>query len=453
MAKRNSKGSYPVWFTLNNGKRGRWTFHTLKARDAGETNIKNLIDLASGIETRETRDSLKWALEQKTKDEKLYLKLIEWGLLEDNRDRERTIQDICDHMQTRLVKSGTLGTYKDAGQNLIDFFGADKRLRDIKPLDASRFEVFLSTSARRLNGRGGSSKVGEGLSKATVKKRIERVRQFFLAALRLGWVEKNAFESVHGGNVPNPEKWLYVPKSVVLDVMKETTNLEIKAKIALCRFAGARGESEFRPLEWNSSWIQWSADGKQGTVRLHRTKTEDSGFSDTIVPMVPELETALRDLFDAAPAGTVHVFKKHSNPGKIIKEAFLKQGVDIVTPYNLRRSYCRDLMESGVDVKAYEYFCGHSLKVALTNYQSWDEIRAQKVTPQILEALTGSDRTQNRRADRRAPESSLESRNDAEHFELSDNYEPQTLRNKELSQKETPHSKIMLEGQNRGYTI
>ena len=160
MAKRNSKGSYPVWFTLNNGKRGRWTFHTLKARDAGETNIKNLIDLASGIETRETRDSLKWALEQKSKDENLYLKLIEWELLEDNRDRERTIQDICDHMQTRLVKSGTLGTYKDAGQNLIDFFGADKRLRDIKPIDASRFEVFLSTSARRLNGRGGSSKVG-----------------------------------------------------------------------------------------------------------------------------------------------------------------------------------------------------------------------------------------------------------------------------------------------------
>ena len=441
MAKRDAKGSYTVWFTLNNDKRGRWTFHTQKQRDAGDTNIKNLIDLANGIETRETRDSLKWALEQRTKDEKLYLKLIEWGLIEDNSDREKTLKDLLEHFQTRGVKASTLGTYIDVFNNLFDFFGAGKLLRDVTPKDATEFEVFLRTAARRMTGKGGKqgAPIGSGLGKATVKKRIQRVRQFFLEARRLKWIDENPFEAVHGGNLANPEKWLYISRETVLEVMADTPNREIRAKIALCRFAGARGESEFNSLEWNSDWIRWSADGTQGTVRLHRTKTEDSGFSDTIVPMVPELEAVLRDLFDSAAPGSVKVFQTRSNPGKVIKDAFIRFGVDIKTPYNLRRSYCRDLMEAGLDPKSYEYFAGHSLRVALKHYQQWDEMRAAKTAPKVLEALTGSNSPQNRRADWRAVESNLESRNRLSSLADSGNDFSQTLINKEFSQeKEKP---------------
>ena len=421
---RNSKGSFPVWFMLKDGKRGRWTFHTLKARDAGETNIKNLIDLASGIETRETRDSLKWALEQKAKDEKLYLKLIEWGLIEDNRDKERTIGDLQTHFQKRGVKSATLLTYKDAFQNLIDFFGEDKPLKELTPKDASDFEHFLRTGAYN----------GAGYSKATVKKRIQRVKQFFIEARRLKWIIENPFEGIHGGNLANPKKWLYIPRETVLEVMDNTADLEAKARIALCRFAGARGKSEFDSLEWNADWIQWSANGKQGTIRLHRKKTEDSGYTDTIIPMVPELEGALRDLFDSAAPGTVKIFKPVNNPGKVIKDQFRRNGIDILEPYNLRRSYCRDLMEKGLDPKSYEYYAGHSLKVSMQFYQSWDDLRAQTAAPKVLEALTGSDSHPDRRAVWRAEESNLESRNGADYLEVSSNYEPQTLRNKELLQ-------------------
>ncbi len=382
------KGNYTVWFTLKNGKRARWTFHTEKTRDSGETNIKNLIDLTSGIETRETRDSLKWALKQKTKDEKLYSKLIEWGLIEDDRDREKTIGDLQTHFQKRGVKSATLLTYKDAFQNLTDFFGADKPLQAIIPQDASDFEHYLRTAAYN----------GAGYSKATVKKRIQRVKQFFIEARRLKWIIENPFDGIQGGNLANPKKWLYIPQETVLDVMANTPDLQTRARIALCRFAGARGKSEFDSLEWNSNWIQWSADGKQGTVRLHRQKTEDSGYSDTIIPMVPELEGALRDLFDSAAPGTVKVFKPVNNPGKVIKDKFFDNKIDILEPYNLRRSYCRDLMEKGLDPKSYEYYAGHSLKVAMQYYQSWDDLRAQKAAPKVLEALTGSDSRPNRRA-------------------------------------------------------
>ena len=409
MAKRDSKGNYTVWFTLKNGKRGRWTFHTLKARDAGETNIKNLIDLASGIETKQTRDSLKWALEQKAKDEKLYLKLIEWGLIEDTRDRERTIGDICAHFQKRNVKPLTLLVFKQVGKNLIDFFGENKRLRDVTPLDATEFEHYLYTAARK---KGGNDTAGAGLSRATVRKRIQRVRQYYIEARRLKWVDSNPFEGLEGGNTVNQSRWEYIPREATLEVMANCTNLEIRARIGLMRFAGCRGESEFKCLEWNADWIRWSEDGKPGTVRLHRTKTENSGtYTDTILPMEKELEKALRDLYDSVPAGTVKVFTPRANPGVMVKKQFRRNGFEIKNTYNLRKSFCRDLMEAGLDWKSYEYYSGHSLQVAMKHYQSWDELRAQKAAPKLLEALTGSDADQNRRADRRAEESSLESRN------------------------------------------
>ena len=295
------KNTYRLRFTIGD-KRPEFIAHTQAEAASVNLNVNKLISSQkTGIQNVE---ALEWA--QTRPKGRLRDFLIRWGLLEDTSERERTIGDLYEHFQKRGVKSSTLGTYTDAFNNLFDFYGAEKLLRDITPKDATEFEVFLRTAARRMNGKGGKqgAPIGSGLSKPTVKKRIERVRQFFLEARRLHWISENPFEAVHGGNVTNPEKWLYIPRETVLEVMGNTPNLETRAKIALCRFAGARGASEFDSLEWNPDWIQWSADGKQGTIRLHRTKTEDSGFSDTIVPMIPELENALRDLFDSAAAGT-----------------------------------------------------------------------------------------------------------------------------------------------------
>ena len=226
------------------------------------------------------------------------------------------------------------------------------------------------------------------------------------------WVDSNPFEGLEGGNTVNQSRWEYIPREATLEVMANCTNLEIRARIGLMRFAGCRGESEFKCLEWNADWIRWSEDGKPGTVRLHRTKTENSGtYTDTILPMEKELEKALRDLYDSVPAGTVKVFTPRANPGVMVKKQFRRNGFEIKNTYNLRKSFCRDLMEAGLDWKSYEYYSGHSLQVAMKHYQSWDELRAQKAAPKLLEALTGSDADQNRRADRRAEESSLESRN------------------------------------------
>ena len=371
------KNSYRLRFSIGD-KRPEFTAHTLEEKRAIDLHVPRLIkSKQSGVPCQ---DSETWA--QTRPKGALRDFLIRWGLLEDTSDQERTIGDICAHFQKKSVKPGTLLTFKQIEQNLKAFFGENKLLRDIRPVDATDFENFLYTAARA-DGKG-------GLGKATVKKRIQRAKQFFLEARRLHWISENPFDAVHGGNLANPKKWLYIPRDIVLEVMANTPDLEIRAQIALCRFAGARGESEFSPLEWNADWIRWSADGKQGEVRLHRPKVEDKGFGDTVIPMDTVLEGALRDLFDRAEPGTVKVFTPRKNPGKVIKDQFRRNGFDIRTPYNLRRSFCRDLMESGIDPRTYEYYAGHTLAVALKHYQSWDELRAQKAAPKILEALKGS---------------------------------------------------------------
>lgn len=369
------KKSYRLTFTIDN-QRAQFTAHTQAEAASIRLHVRRLI--SSKRTGAPAMESAEWA--QTRPNGALKNFLIRWGLLDDNSDNERTLKDLFEHFQKRGVKAATLLTYKDAFQNLTDFFGADKPLQTIAPKDASDFEHYLRTAAYN----------GAGYSKATVKKRIQRVKQFFIEARRLKWISENPFDGIQGGNLANPKKWLYIPREAVLEVMENIADLEARARIALCRFAGARGKSEFDSLEWNQSWIIWSADGKQGTVRLHRQKTEDSGYSDTIVPMVPELEAVLRDLFDSAAPGTVKVFKPVNNPGKVIKDQFRRNGIDILEPYNLRRSYCRDLMEKGLDPKSYEYYAGHSLKVAMQFYQSWDDLRAQTAAPKVLEALTGS---------------------------------------------------------------
>lgn len=425
MAKQR-KNSYRISFLIDGGQRDLYV-HTQAERNSVKIHVKRLI--SSKRTGAPALESEEWA-QMLPRESNVRAFLIRWGLLVDNADNERTLKDLFNHFQGRGVKASTLETYNHAFDNLFEFFGAEKLLREITPKDATDFEFFLRTAARRMNGKADGEIAGSGLGKATVKKRIQRVRQFFLEARRLHWIIDNPFEAVHGGNIANPEKWLYIPRETVLEVMANTADLQTRARIALSRFAGARGESEFDSLEWNSDWIQWSANGKQGTVRLHRKKTEDSGFSDTIVPMVRELEAVLRDLFDSAAPGTVKIFCSRSNPGKVIKDQFIRNGIDIITPYNLRRSYCRDLMEAGLDPKAYEYFAGHSLQVALKHYQSWDDLRAQKATSKILEALTSTNAPENNNVLYNVQQRILQHRGNGNYIEVSNGEADLSLENR-----------------------
>ena len=385
MAKQK-KNSYRLRFSIDD-KRPEFTAHTQSEAASIQLHVRRLVkSKQSGVPCLESET---WA--QTRPKGALRDFLVKWGLLADNSDNEKTLKDLFEHFQKRGVEQGTLDTYRFAFYNLFDFFGENKRLRDITPKDAGEFETFLNTAARRDKRKSGES----GLRRQTAKKRIQRVKQFFREGRRLKWIDADPFEGLHGANLPNKERWFYVTKKMALEVMANTPNLEIRALIALSRFAGARGKSEFDSLEWSPDWIIWSADGKQGTIRLHRKKTEESGFADSIIPMSEPLEKALRDLYDSVPTGTVRVFKPRNNPGKVAKDQFLRSGINILSPYNLRRSFCRNVMESGVDPRAYEAYTGHSFATGMKWYQQWDSLRARKNAPKLLEALSSLDLCEN----------------------------------------------------------
>ena len=68
--------------------------------------------------------------------------------------------------------------------------------------------------------------------------------------------------------------------------------------------------------------------------------------------------------------------------------------------YNLRRSFCSDLMESGIDPKLYEAVCGHGFEMGMRHYQilhpdrqrsGFDKIR--KLFPSDLSGDKSGDKT------------------------------------------------------------
>jgi len=80
------------------------------------------------------------------------------------------------------VKPRTQILYRQAKTALVEFFGADRPLRDITPGDGDAFRLFLSNS---------------GLSENTTRRHIGRAKQFLKAAARRKLIPQNPAPSNH----------------------------------------------------------------------------------------------------------------------------------------------------------------------------------------------------------------------------------------------------------------
>ena len=149
-----------------------------------------------------------------------------------------------------------------------------------------------------------------------------------------------------------------------------------------------RGAREFVGLDWSDRCIHWGSNGNPGSITIKSPKTEKyAGHEQRTVPLIPIVESCLRDLFDEAEPGTLKMFPDmtpKSNPGKDVKLCFRRCKVDICKPYNLRESFCCDLMEKGIEPLAYQELAGHSLKVGLKFYQIYHPQRKLKAETQFL---------------------------------------------------------------------
>ena len=366
----NKRGKYRIRFTLD-GKEREMQLSTADEKTA--QTICNMVErLVEQKQTGEPNRLLSNWLKDIPDD--LRQRLERAGLVEP-KPKPKTIRDIIDRFKDRKdVEPATLLTYDKISSNLTEFFGSDCLLESIDTEQAARFYDWLK----------------KRYAEATAKRRINLTKQFFMEAVRLDWIIKNPFRFCKGGDVVNKEKWQYFPVDVISKALDEITNKEHRAQIALMRFAGVRGASELYQMDWTPETIRWSSGSGTGSITILADKTKKhEGKDSRNIPLNPVLESCLRDLFDSANEGQLKMFpkmRKTSNPGNWIKKAFRLVGINIGQVYNLRRSYCCDVMEAvGQDAKAYEALTGHSFQMGLKHYQQYHRARKDKAEGRLME--------------------------------------------------------------------
>jgi integrase len=188
------------------------------------------------------------------------------------------------------VKPNTRRNLDACKARLVDFFGANKPMRDVTPGDADAWLLWLRE--RYANGTAGRS--------------AKRAKQFFRAAVRARLIPSDPFLDVKPPSQKNESRKFFVTRDTAQRVLAACPDAEWRLIFALCRFAGLRCPSELMRLEWGG--VDW----EKNRFLVHSPKTEhheDGG--DRWVPIFPELRPYLEEVFDLAEPGTVYVIARH----------------------------------------------------------------------------------------------------------------------------------------------
>ena len=310
---------------------------------------------------------ISWIGKLETENTEIYEKLISLGLLK-NRRRKTTLTDLLEIYEKNGTnkKESTQYKYEKTGRYLLQFFGKDKPIEEITIEDAERFITWFKTTP--LNAR---SKMPKVYSTSKVNRETTAFKSVFKFAEDAGLIQKSPFRLLHGGASENPDTLEYVPAETVLHVIQQCGNPKWRAIFALGRFAGARGASDFSILTWDK--IRFSSPDELGFIILE-------GKTSGVIPMNPVLEQCLADLFDRAAENEPKVFPditSRSNINVVVRKQILAASVDMwKNPwYNLRKSFCTDVMESGVDMESYRRITRHSVNISLKHYQIYHKDR------------------------------------------------------------------------------
>jgi len=249
------------------------------------------------------------------------------------------------------TKASTVLTWRNAERNLKEFFGADKRLRDITEDDAENFQRSLMAN----------------LAAATVRKRISIAKQMLTSARKARLIHSNPFSELKTGSLANKKRQYFVSHAETEKLLDACSTAEWRTLIALARYGALRIPSEIREMKWDD--INWAND----CIHVHATKTEhheDDG--ERIVPMFPELRGELTVLWEHPESDSVYVLPniRHTTNViptlvRIIKRAGLK-----VWPkpwQNMRASRATELENEFGAHKATQW-CGHTEKIAEAHY-------------------------------------------------------------------------------------
>ena len=313
--------------------------------------------ISLGRATKKQAETTKLRIEQLVQDQRLGTPhdagLIEWikelpdvmreklvsaGLIE-KRAGGITLGELIERfLSARTVKPATMASYKQCTDSLIEHLGEDTPIDRITAADADRWKVAIANSGRVREKEGPRS-----LSAATVAKRTNIAKAIFSKAKVWKLLTTSPFEHVKSGSQSNPGRAHYISKEDTQKLLDACPNIQWRALIGIARYAGLRCPSEIRELKWSD--VNWEA--KALTVRSPKTAANPN-HAVRMVPVCPELQPILLELYEAAPEGAVEMVpqahRAHVNIfqglKKIIAKAGLKPWPRLVQ--NLRSSCATD---------------------------------------------------------------------------------------------------------------
>jgi len=252
------------------------------------------------------------------------------------------------------VKERTHINYEQARKSMMAFLGNDIPIREFTAGHADDFRLHL---------------LGKGLAEATVRRRCKRVKQFFAAAIKHGFIEKNPFAEVPTGNVANESRRTFVDRDTIDTVIAGCPTDEWRLIFALARYGGLRIPSEIQGLRWSD--IDWS----KKTFRVHSPKTEHldrKQYRD--VPMFPELVPYFEEWKNQRGDGEELVFPRLLGRSNIREYALRIIRKASIEPWprvyqNLRASRETELVEE-FPVHVVTSWLGNTPDVAAKHYLS-----------------------------------------------------------------------------------
>lgn len=190
-------------------------------------------------------------------------------------------------------KPATVTRMRQAEATLLGFFGHAEPVNAITSTGAECWRAQL---------------VADGYAQATVSRTVGYARSFFRWAVRRGLAESNPFLDLRAGAQVNPERSAFVDRAIIAKVLDAAPDAEWRLLIALSRFGGLRVPSEPLALTWHD--VDW--ENMRLTVRSSKT-AHHAGKASRMVPIFPEIAEHLREVFEQAEAGAVHVITRYRN--------------------------------------------------------------------------------------------------------------------------------------------
>lgn len=306
------------------------------------------VELATALDAQ----AVEWL---KGLDDKLYAKLAKLGLCQPRQTAPAvTLKAFTDQYIARRTdaKPRTIINMRAAQRRLVEYFKAEKPLKDVNPGDADAWCLWLR----------------ERYADGTAGRTIKRAKQFFKAAVRAKLVDENPFAEVKPPSQTNRKRIHFIDRAAAEKVLEACPSAEWRLIFALSRFGGLRCPSEHLALTWQD--IDWD----KGTVCIRSPKKEHlDGTGERLIPLFPELRPHLEAAWELAPEGAVHVITRTRDSGvnwrtaftKIVRRAGLVPWPKLF--HNLRASRQNELSES-FPIHVVCEWMGNTAAVAAAHY-------------------------------------------------------------------------------------